>query len=49
MSSTTTPTYNICDVDNGLTLPFSPTTAAQTGWNGSISVINAYELRVDPG
>jgi hypothetical protein len=44
MSSTTTPTYNICDVDNGLTLPFSPTIAAQTGWNGSISVINAYEL-----
>ena len=44
MSSTTTPTYNICDVENGLTLPFSPTTAAQTSWNGSISVINAYEL-----
>ena len=41
-STSTTPTpQNTCSVTNNLILPTSPNTPAQTGWDGSIVVINA--------
>jgi hypothetical protein len=41
-SSTTTTAQNTCSVTNSLILPTSPSTAAQTDWDGGIVVISGY-------
>lgn len=40
-SSSSTP-QNTCQVSNNIVLPTSPTTPAQSGWTGDISVISGY-------